>query len=195
MTRDDEAWTYIVLPELKRLLGCSQWVSTEHNTRDLRQHLSRSGVGNPALYDLLRVAELLDTRYAIDGFLTGKSGPIAVAKRQQFKSTTLGWGYRTVTIRSELISGSRTERHKLLAQSSVSPQLHVQAYINDTTTPWQLDCLIAAETRTVMLAGEGDSRVNGQDGNVFTAHHVAELRDTAEGHDHMPVVFVDRYDL
>lgn len=195
MSREEDAWQQCVMPELRRHLKAQEWVSTESQMAErVRNKLRQSRAGIPELYDLCRIASILDTQCGIDGFLTSPAGPISVAKRLQFFTTTRGWGYSTITVRAERPTRSRTELDKLMTYSTVKPQLHVHGYVRmDDRKQWQLDCLIAAENRTILQCDQWRPFTNSQDGTKFRAYAVRDLQAAAYEWNHQPVIYVDRY--
>lgn len=195
MSREEDAWHECVMPELRRHLKAVQWVSTESQMDEqVSRKLRKLRVGIPELYDLCRIASILDTQCGIDGFLTTPAGPISVAKRLQFHATTRGWGYSTITVRAERLTGSPTELDKLMTYSTVKPQLHVHGYVRmDDRKQWQLDCLIAAESRTILQCDQWRPFTNSQDNTKVRAYGVRDLQAAAYEWDHQPVIYIDRY--
>jgi hypothetical protein len=194
--RQIQAWDGAVMRELETWLGRRpSWISCEQTDADravIRGTLQKAGQGRPSLYEPLEVTRLLDTMFGIDGFLLLSGRFVPVAKRIQFRSSTRGWRYETITIRAKRDSGYPTELHKLMSDSTVKPELFVQAYIDDGDAKpfaWEADRVIIARTELILRCESWASQINNNDGTGFRAYDVQSLTRTAHEHD-LPVPVV-----
>jgi hypothetical protein len=194
--RQIQAWDYAVMRELRTWLGRStSWISCEQTDGDqdaIRNALRKAGQGRPVLFEPLQVTRLLDTIFGIDGFLLMNRRFVPVAKRIQFLTSTGGWRYETITIRAQRDSGYPTELHKLMSNSTVKPELFVQAYIDDRKAKpfaWEADRVIIASAQLILRCESWTSRINSNDGTGFRAYDVRSLTETARQHD-LPVPVV-----
>jgi hypothetical protein len=184
--REQRAWDALVLPELKRVAPKTrEWISCEQGEKERERvatAFSKAAIGNPIYFDPMRVTKILDTQFGIDGILHVDVRWITVAKRLQFRSSTRGWNYETVTVRSDTLTGHATELDKLRSDRTVKPELFIQGYIDDrpkATAEWRAQRVIVADSRVVASCDAWEDLSNSGDGHGFRAYHVEDLRRTA----------------
>lgn len=114
-------------------------------------------VGGGRLIDLQDqssdIAKFLDTTVAIDCLYKVSSGAYKGLAHRSQKSWP-GKPFCTHTVRWDLKSGGRTERHKLIAayeeQDAIGPALHMHAYFDETAPLTDLICVAAVPTRQLV---------------------------------------------
>lgn len=99
------------------------------------------------------IAAFLDTTVSIDGIYRVKNGAYkGLAYRSQ--PVWPGRPFCTHTVRWQLRSGNRTERHKLIAaheeDGAIGPALHMHAYFSNTSPTTDLICVAAVPTKQLV---------------------------------------------
>jgi hypothetical protein len=116
-----------------------------------------SHIGGGRLIDLQGqgddIAKFLDTTVSIDALYGVKNGAYKGLAHRSQKSWP-GRPFCTHTVRWNLKSGNRTERHKLIAayeeQDAIGPALHMHAYFDQTSSLTDLICVAAVPTRQLV---------------------------------------------
>jgi len=187
--RERKAWDHAVMTELKKWAGRPiSWLSceqTEADRKTYRDALLKSRIGKPDLYAPLEVTRMLDTMFGIDGFLLVNGRFVPTAKRIQFKSTTTGWRYQTITVRAKRLTGHRTELQKLKSDSTLKPELFVHAYIDDghpKSYAWEAQRVFVVYREVIARCDSWSTRTNNRDDTEFRAYHLNDLKQTAHHH-------------
>ena len=111
-------------------------------------------IGGGRLIDLQdqadAIAKFLDTTVSIDAIYGVKNGAYKGLAHRSQKSWP-GRPFCTHTVRWDLRSGNRTERHKLIAayeeQDAIGPAIHMHAYFDERSPLTDLICVAAVQTR------------------------------------------------
>jgi hypothetical protein len=139
MERADRTFNRLVMPVLPEMFGAApiEWKSSEGKTK---------------------LQQLMDQERGIDGYLRIAGTPVPVSKRVQWSGKD--WG--TLTIRSSLLSGNKTEIDKF---DRLAPDhLHIHAYVDEDDS--KLISVYAVRS-ALLLDNISDFRENPADGNKF----------------------------